>query len=145
MSNLKIYFAFFLILFSIFCFSDQIDPILGSTIGYQLSPVSFESTNIRAYSSRDTIPPSFTITHIEDGDITIQVNSGEELFVGWVDEKLIWSSINFDYWWLNTRLTKDCQNNIYATIRLYEYSNPNGNFDMYKLFNNGNILEEHDR
>jgi hypothetical protein len=115
---------------------------MGNKTGYHSSQVSLDSAYIRAYSSRDTIPPSFTITHIEDGDVTIQVTSDEDIFTGWVDEKLVWSAINFDYWWLNTRLAKDMQNNIYAGIKLYEYSTPNSNFDMYELYNNGNIFQE---
>ncbi len=143
MLNLKFSFVLLFVLFSVFCFSDQVDPVMGEKTGYHSSQVSLESAYIRAYSSRDTIPPSFIITHIENGEITIQVISDEELFTGWVDEKLIWSETNFDYWWLNTRLAKDTQNNIYAGIKLYEYSTPNSNFDMYKLYNNGNIFEEH--
>jgi hypothetical protein len=125
MLNLKFYFVIMLVLFSVFCFSDQIDPAMGNKTGYHSSQVSLESAYIRAYSSRDTIPPSFTITHIENGDVTIQVTSDEDIFTGWVDEKLVWSAINFDYWWLNTRLAKDMQNNIFAGIKLYEYSTPN--------------------
>ena len=142
MFSLKCYFVIMLVLFSVLCFSDQIDPIVGNKTGYHSSPVSLESAYIRAYSLRDTVPPSFTITHTEDGDVTIQVTSDEDIFTGWVDEKLVWSAINFDYWWLNTRLGKDAQNNIYVGIKLYEYSTPNSNFDMYKLYNNGEILEE---
>ncbi len=142
MLNLKFYFVIMLVLFSVFCFSDQIDPAMGNKTGYHSSQVSLESAYIRAYSSRDTIPPSFTITHIENGDVTIQVTSDEDIFTGWVDEKLVWSAINFDYWWLNTRLAKDMQNNIFAGIKLYEYSTPNSNFDMYELYNNGNIFQE---
>ncbi|MEA2097236.1 MAG: hypothetical protein U9P73_11170, partial [Candidatus Cloacimonadota bacterium] len=143
MFSLKFYLVIFLISISVFCFSDQIDPVIGNKTSYYSSQVISESTSIRAYSSRDTVPPSFTITHIEDGDVTIHVTSDEDLFTGWVDEKLIWSATNFDYWWLNTRLGKDNQNNVYAGIKLYEYSTPNSNFDMYKLHNNGNIFEEH--
>ncbi|MBL7148623.1 MAG: carboxypeptidase regulatory-like domain-containing protein [Candidatus Cloacimonetes bacterium] len=142
MLNLKFYFLIMLVLFSVFCFSDQIDPAMGNKTGYHSSQVTLESAYIRAYSSRDTIPPSFTITHIENGDVTIQVTSDEDIFIGWVDEKLVWSAVNFDYWWLNTRLGKDAQNKVYAGIKLYEYSTPNSNFDMYELYNNGNIIQE---
>ncbi len=144
MFNLKVYFVIFLVLLSMFCFAHQIDPAIGNKTGYHSSsPVFGRSDYIHAYTSRDTIPPSFAITHTEDGDVTIQVVSDEDIFIGWVNEKLIWSAINFDYWWLNTRLAKDTQNYIYAGIKLYEYSTPNSNFDMYELYNNGNIFEEH--
>ncbi len=125
------------------CFSNQIDPATGKITGYNSSQVSIESEQIRTFSSRDTIPPSFTISHIENGDVTIHVISDEELFTGWVDEKLIWSVSNFNWWWLNTRLAKDIQNNIYAAIKLREYSNSNYNYDRFDLSNNGEILEEH--
>ncbi|MCD4795650.1 MAG: hypothetical protein K8R49_00555, partial [Candidatus Cloacimonetes bacterium] len=143
MFSMKIYFVVLLVLLSVFCFSNQIDPASGDKIGYKDQPVLIEDELVRSTVSRDSIPPSFTITHIEDGDVTIQVISDEDIFTGWVDEKLIWSAINFDYWWLNTRLAKDMQNNIYAGIKLYEYSTPNSNFDMYELYNNGNLFEEH--
>ena len=140
----KKFFLVFLFMFlSALCFSQQIDPATGNKTGYHISPVFMESNYTLESSFRDSIPPSFIITHIENGEITIQVISDEELFTGWVDEKLIWSAANFDYWWLNTRLAKDMQNNIYAGIKLYEYSSPNSNFDMYELYNNGNIFEEH--
>ncbi|MCK4312662.1 MAG: hypothetical protein KAW88_08010, partial [Candidatus Cloacimonetes bacterium] len=142
MLNLKFYFVIILFLFYVFCFSNQIDPISGNQVGYKDEPVSIEDDYVRSTVSRDSIPPSFDITHTSNGEVTIYVTSDEELFAGWVDEKLIWSVTNFDYWWLNTRLAKDYENNIYAAVKLYEYSNPNSNFDMYELHNNGDVIEE---
>ncbi len=89
----------------------------------------------------DLIPPTFEITHTENGDVTILVTSDEDLHSGWVDEKLIWSVGNFYNWSLNTRLEKDPQNNLYAAVQLTEQNNTNYNFDMFKLENNGEIAE----
>ncbi len=132
------------ILIAVQVFSQESDPALNSQIGYYEYFDCVKNDYVKSYTFSDSIPPSFAISHTVNGDVTVHVVSDEDLFAGWVDEKDVWSVSNFDYWWLNTRLTKDCQNNIYAAVRLYEYSNPSGNFDMYKLNNNGNILEEHD-
>jgi hypothetical protein len=142
MYNLKVYFIILLVALSVVCFSNQIDPAAGSKTGFFSSPVCKENDNIRTFGSRDLIPPTFEITHVENGDITIHVVSDEALYTGWVDEKLIWSVADFDYWWLNTRLAIDPQNNIYSAVKLYEYSNPTNNFDMYELHNNGEIETE---
>ena len=126
-------------------FSQESDPAINSQIGYNEYSDYLKSDYVKSYIFSDSIPPSFTISDSLIGeDIIIYVNSDEDLFVGWVEEKEVWSVANFDYWWLNTRIAKDSGNNIYAAIRLYEYANPNGNFDMIKLLNNGEIEEEFD-
>lgn len=132
----------FCILITIHSISQKTDPVFNNRIGHYEYSDCIKDDYIRSSGIRDTIAPSFTISHTINGDVTINVISDEDLFAGWVDEKDVWSVSNFDYWWLNTRLTKDNQNNIYAAIKLYEYSNPSSNFDMYKLNNNGNVLEE---
>ena len=125
-------------------FSQKTDPALNNKIGYDKYSDCIKNDYIKSFVLRDTIAPSFTISDSLIGeDITIYVISDEDLFTGWVEKKEIWSVGNFDYWWLNTRLAKDNQNNIYAAVKLYEYSNKNNNFDMYKLHNNGDILEEY--
>ncbi len=87
--------------------------------------------------------PTFIISHAESGgDITIHVTSTEELYEGWVSDREIWSHPNFDYWWLNTRISSGIDNMIYAAVKLYQYSDPNSNFDMYVLENNGDISEQ---
>ncbi len=94
-------------------------------------------------SSPDQKAPTFTISHTENGtEVTINVTSNEDLFSGWVAGKDIWSDSNWDYWWLNTRIGIDEENNIYAAVNLYEYSNPSPNFDMFVLENNGDTSEE---
>jgi hypothetical protein len=134
------------ILFCIFIFVKSftlpVDPAINNDIGYYDQSVFIETAHVKSSITRDSIPPTFSISHTENGDVTIHVISDEDLFVGWVDEKEIWSVTNFDYWWLNTRISRDSQNDIYAAVKLYEYSDPNSNFDMYKLYNNGDIFEE---
>ena len=142
MFNSKAYLIIVLVSLSVLCFSNQIDPMTGSKTGLMKSPVCNENYPIEVSGSRDLTPPEFTVSHTENGDVTINVSSDEDLFTGWSDEKLIWSVANFDYWWLNTRLAIDTQNNIYAAVKLYEYSNPSNNFDMFELHNNGEIETE---
>ena len=142
MFNSKVYFVALLVLLSALCFSNQIDPATGNETGFSSSSVCNENDKIKTSGSRDLIPPTFEISHTENGDVTIQVVSDEDLYTGWVDEKLVWSVTNFDYWWLNTRLAKDSENNIYAAVKMYEYSSPSGNFYRYDLLNNGEIEEE---
>ena len=140
---MKNYLLVFCILFAVQGFSQKSDPVLNSQIGYYEYSDCIKKDYVKSYALGDSIPPSFTISDSLIGEnITIYVNSDEDLFAGWVEAKGVWSVTNFDYWWLNTRLTKDDQNNIYAAVKLYEYSNTNSNFDMYKLHNNGDILEE---
>ncbi|MCD4818458.1 MAG: T9SS type A sorting domain-containing protein [Candidatus Cloacimonetes bacterium] len=145
MFNLKVFFVILIGLSSLLCFSEQIDPAIGSETGFFTTTINKgnDNDNITTSSSRDLVPPTFEISHIENGDVTINVNSDEDLYSGWVDEKLIWSVANFNYWWLNSRIAKDSENNIYAAIKLYEYFNGNNDFDMYKLQNNGEIEEEY--
>ncbi|MCD4818456.1 MAG: T9SS type A sorting domain-containing protein [Candidatus Cloacimonetes bacterium] len=144
MFNLKVFFVILIGLSSSLCFAEQIDPAIGSETGFFTTTINKrnDNDNITTFGSRDLVPPTFEISHTENGDVTINVNSDEDLYSGWVDEKLVWSVANFDYWWLNTRMAKDDENNIYAAVRLYEYANPSGNFDMIKLLNNGEIEEE---
>ena len=144
MLNSKAYFVVMLVLLSTLCFSNQIDSATGNKTGFFAPTVNNEDNNIKSSGSRDLIPPTFEITHTENGDVTIHVTSDEDLHSGWVDEKLIWSVTNFDYWWLNSRIAKDSENNIYAAIKMYEYSNPSSNFYRYDLLNNGEIEEEFD-
>ncbi len=140
--KLSFYAVIFCVLITAQGFCEQFDPCIDNQVGFSNLNEIMEEVQLRSNSTRDLIPPTFEITHTENGDVTIQVTSDEDLFTGWVDDKLVWSVTNFDYWWLNTRIAKDAQNNIYAAVKLFEYSNPNYNYDMYKLQNNGEILEE---
>ncbi|MCK4303018.1 MAG: T9SS type A sorting domain-containing protein [Candidatus Eisenbacteria sp.] len=124
-------------------FSEFADPAINDQIGRYCAPAAFVEHHVPILPFRDTTPPSFTISHIANGDVTILVSSDEDLYSGWVDEKEIWSVGNFDYWWLNTRLAKDPDNLIYAAVKLYQYSVPNSNFDMYVLHNNGDVQDQH--
>lgn len=119
------------------------DPASGNQLGFRELPGPAQSDCIKWAGLRDTIPPSFSISHVANGEVTVYVTADEDLYAGWVDEKGIWSVANFDYWWLNTRLAKDQDNRIYAAVKLYEYSHPNSNFDMFVLRNSGEILEQH--
>ena len=131
------------IIIAVHGFSQKADPAISSQIGYNDYSDYVKKDFVKSYTFNDSIPPSFTITDSLIGeDITIYVNSSEDLFTGWVEEKEIWSVANFDYWWLNTRLAKDTENIIYAAVKLYEYSNTNSNFDLFVLFNNGEIQME---
>ncbi|MCD4829353.1 MAG: T9SS type A sorting domain-containing protein [Candidatus Cloacimonetes bacterium] len=141
--QIRIYAAIFCVLLTAHCFCDSLDPSIGDQVGYSNLFEANESAPPNSCSTRDLIPPTFEITHAENGDITITVTSDEDLFTGWVEEKLIWSVGNFDNWSLNTRLERDPQNNLYAAVLLKEYSNSNNNFDMFILENNGEIEEEH--
>jgi hypothetical protein len=124
------------------CFGHPTDPALGGQIGYHWSPNTAPLDDAMPSGSRDTTPPTLDISHVANGDVTLYVTSDEDLYAGWVAEKDIWSVANFDYWWLNTRLAKDPDNCIYAAVKLYEYSHPNSNFDMFILENNGEVLDQ---
>lgn len=139
---MKYFILLFCILITTQSISQRTDPVINNRIGYYEYSDCIKDDYIRSFGVRDTIAPSFTISHIINGEVTINVISDEDLFAGWIDEKDVWSVGNFDYWWLNTRLTKDDQNYIFAAVKLYEYSNPSNDFDMYELNNNGNVLEE---
>lgn len=132
------------LLFVFVSLSTADDPALNDRIGYcEIISELTESDPVRATDSGDSRQPSFTITHTVAGsDVTIHVTSDENLYTGWSAEKEIWSVTNFDYWWLNTRMSKDDENNIYAAVKLYEYSNPSNNFDLFVLENNGDIGEQ---
>ncbi|MCD4847791.1 MAG: T9SS type A sorting domain-containing protein [Candidatus Aegiribacteria sp.] len=123
-------------------FAHSGDPALYEFTGS--CDVSENSTASLIYPpvSPDQKAPTFTISHTENGtEVTINVASNEDLFSGWVAGKDIWSNSNWDYWWLNTRIATDAENNIYAAVKLYEYSNPSINYDMFVLENNGDISE----
>lgn len=131
------------ILIAVQGFSQKADPAISSHNRYNEYSDYVKKDFVKSYTLTDSIPPSFTISDSLIGeDITIYVNSDEDLFVGWVEEKEVWSVANFDYWWLNTRIAKDNQNNIYAAVKLFEYSNMSDNFDLFVLFNNGEIQME---
>jgi len=141
MKNLLLLLSFILI--AVHGFSQKADPAINSQIGYNEYSDYVKTDFVKSYTLNDSIPPAFTITDSLIGeDITIYVNSDEDLFAGWVEEKEIWSVANFDYWWLNTRIAKDNQNNIYAAVKLFEYSNMSNNFDLFVLSNNGEIQME---
>ena len=146
MFNSKLCFIYLLTLLSALCFADQIDPAtaISYETGNRLSQVSIESEQIEYSCSRDTTPPSFTISHTESGsDVTINVVSSENLFPGWVAEKELWYNSSFDFWSLTTRMAIDEENDLYAAVKLWEYSNPNTNYDMFFLENNGEISEQY--
>jgi hypothetical protein len=126
-----------------FCFAIPGDPELNDRIGYSDEPDLTEETSVVRIVSSNCDQPAFTVSHTESGgDITINAVSNEYLFEGWVDDKEIWNHSNWDYWWLNTRINSNADNMVYAAVKLYQYSNPNSNFDMYVLDNSGNITEQ---
>ncbi len=108
--------------------------VTGNTAGSPVNPPA----------SLDQKAPAFTVSHSESGsEVTINVTSDENLIQGWVAAgKDIWSNPNWNYWWLNTRIASDADNNIYAAVKLYEYSNPSNNYDMFVLENNGDTSGE---
>lgn len=140
--QIRIYTVIFCTLLTAQSFCESLDPSINDQVGYFSLHETIEKVQERSSSTRDLIPPTFEITHTENGDVTIHVISDEDLYTGWVDEKLIWSIGNFNNWSLNTRLEKDPQNNLNAAVKLDEQSNPNNNFDMFKLYNNGEVEEE---
>jgi len=126
-----------------FCFALPEDPELNDRIGYTEEPDLTNETSMVRIISGSCDQPDFTVSHTESGgDITIHVTSNEDLFEGWIADREIWSHANWDYWWLNTRINKDADNMIYAAVKLYQYSSPNSNFNMYVLDNSGNISEQ---
>jgi hypothetical protein len=139
---MRYFMLLFCVLITIPGISQKTDPVFNNGIGYYEYSDCIKDDYIKSSKIRDTIAPSFTIGHTINGDVSINVISDEDLFAGWVDEKDVWSVANFDYWWLNTRLTIDNQNNVFTAVKLYEYSNPSNNFDMYELSNNGNVIDE---
>jgi hypothetical protein len=140
--QIGIYTVIFCVLLTSQSFCESLDPSINDQVGYSDLFEVTEKAPSRSSSTRDLIPPTFEITHTENGDVTIHVISDEDLYTGWVNEKLIWFVANFNNWSLNTRLEKDPQNNLYAAVKLDEQSSPNNNFDMFKLQNNGEIEEE---
>jgi hypothetical protein len=75
------------ILISVHCFSQKADPAINGQMGYNEYSDCVKNDYIRSSDSGDTLPPSFTITHSVNEDITVHVVSDEDLFVGWVEEK----------------------------------------------------------
>ncbi len=140
--QIKIYAIIFCVLLTAQSFSQSLNPSINVQAEYSDLLEVIEKVPAGLSSTWDLIPPTFEITHTENGNITIHIVSDEDLYTGWVNEKPIWSVANFDNWSLNTRLEKDPQNNLYAAVKLDEQSNPNNNFDMFKLHNNGEIEEE---
>ena len=140
--QIKTYAVIICVIFTAQSYCQFPDPGIGGQVGYSGLFEVNEKVPARSSSTRDLIPPTFTISYTVNGDITIHVVSDEDLHTGWVNEKLIWAVTNFDNWSLNTRLEKNPQNNLYAAVKLDEQSTPNNNFDMFKLQNNGEIEEE---
>ncbi len=119
------------------------DPASSEYIGFSDVSEDGNESLLNLPIPLDPVTPTFTIDHTENGsEVTIGVTSSVDLFGGWVPVKGIWSVGNFDDWWLNTRIATDGDNSIYAAVKLYEYSNPSVNFDMYVLENNGDVSEE---
>ncbi|MCD4728303.1 MAG: fibronectin type III domain-containing protein [Pirellulales bacterium] len=116
-----------------------LDPAVGNLVKQSNTSAGTPATGFAPVDSRDSVPPTFTVSHTENGDVTIQIVADENLYAGWAAEKLLWSRADFNYWWLNTRLARDSQNELYAAVKLYEYSNPTENFDMFHLYNNGDV------
>ncbi len=130
-------------IFALPLFAHSSDPAVYEHTGVINASENITESLIYPPVVLDQKAPTFTVSHTENGDdVTINVTSNEDLFGGWVTWKGIWSNPNWDYWWLNTRIASDADNNIYAAVKLYEYSNPSDNFDMFVLENNGNVSEE---
>ena len=91
----------------------------------------------------DTIPPELTLTlsSIEDS-VIINITSSEDLYNGWLQEKLFHTFYNWDYYGLYTRLACDSEDEIHSAVWLYQYSNPNYNYYYHRLDKRGNILEQ---
>lgn len=142
MSAVKL--SFLLVIFcAVFCYAIPGDPELNNDIGYSEEPDLTEETSVVRILSGNCDQPVFTVSHTESGgDITVLATSNEDLFEGWVADREIWNHANWDYWWLNTRINSNADNMIYAAVKLYQYSNPNNNFDMYVLDNSGNTTEQ---
>jgi len=116
--------------------------MLSDQIGYSELPDFTDEIPLVGIESDCCDQPTFTVSHTESGgDITVHVTSNEDLYEGWVSDKEIWSHPNFNYWWLNTRISSGIDNVIYAAVKLYQYSDSN-NYDMYVLENNGDVIEE---
>lgn len=129
-----------MVLYAVSSFAVSGDPALSENIGYSDLSGLKEEVFTAGFEHDLLDEPTFTISHTESGgDITVNVVSSEDLYEGWVSEKEIWSHQNWNYWWLNTRISSGADNMIYAAVKLYQYSN---NFDMYILENNGDVSEE---
>ncbi|MCD4701012.1 MAG: T9SS type A sorting domain-containing protein [Candidatus Aegiribacteria sp.] len=125
------------------CFAFSGDLMLNDHIGHSELPDLTEEMSVVRIESDYCDQPTFTVSHTESGgDITVHVTSNEDLYEGWVSDKEIWNHANWDYWWLNTRISSGADNMIYAAVKLYQYSSTNSNFDMYVLENNGDISEQ---
>ena len=134
---------YLMVVFAVSCFGFVGDPVLSDHIGYSELPDLTDVIPVVRIESDYCNQPTFTVSHAESGgDITIHVTSTEDLCEGWASDREIWSHPNFDYWWLNTRISSDIDNMIYAAVKLYQYSNPINKYDMYILENNGDISEQ---
>lgn len=96
-----------------------------------------------AFSSRnDTIPPDLTLAISSVGDsVSVCVTSDESLYNGWLQEKLLHTFYNWDYYGLYTRLVCDAEDEIHSAVWLRQHNAPNDNFYYHRLDKNGNIIE----
>ena len=129
-NQIRIYAIIFCVLFTAQSFCQSPDPGINDQVGYSGLFEVIEKIPARSGSTGDLIPPTFEITHTENGDVTIYVTSDEDLYSGWVGEKLIWSVANFDNWSLNTRLKKDPQNNIYTGVGINDFQSSIFDFQL---------------
>ncbi|MCK4233479.1 hypothetical protein KAX75_03570, partial [candidate division WOR-3 bacterium] len=91
----------------------------------------------------DTIPPEITLSLSSIGDsVTVSITSNEDLYNGWLSEKLLHTFYNWDFYGLYTRLACDSEDEIHSAVLLYEYSNPIYDYYYHRLDKKGNILEQ---
>ena len=131
----------FLALLSQKALAGEGDPVLDAIIGHQEAHADLAAVPAAlGRAPTDSIPPELTVAHTENGDqVTIYVTSTEDLYTGWVPGAELWSDPNWDYWWLNTRIARDPDQCLFAAVKLYEYSSPSNDFDMFALENNGAV------
>lgn len=96
-------------------------------------------------------PGNFQILTPPEIDLTLNASSGEDtvyvsftsnqpLYAGWGDTTLCSTYLNWDYWWLNTRLGFDNLDTLYVLTSLFNYSNTNYNFHRDVLDYTGNVI-----
>ena len=59
----------------------------------------------------------------------------------WTEPVLLGSYPNWDYWNLDTSAGRDSEGYLNFAVRLYEYSNPNWNYDRYVLNSAGELVD----
>jgi len=90
-------------------------------------------------------PPELDLTLTPSANqdtVYVSFTSNQPLYAGWTDTTFCSTYLNWNYWWLNTRLGIDDLDTIYVLVSLYNYSNSNYNFHRDVLDYAGNVIHQ---